>query len=410
VPAAAAVLLLLTAPAATAQTFEQRGFAEGTFTGYPQTHAVNPERTVGEVLGRWDPSLALGRLRFDLSVDGRFDSYGMTEDRFAVTFWDRTIQRPVAAVRQLSASWTQGLVTVALGKQFIRWGKTDIVVPTDRFTPRDYLNVINTEVLAVTAARVVLANATSSLDLVYVPKMTPSRIPLFDQRWVILPPEARGLPIADDGSHLPRHPQYGLRFNHIGRFFEFSVSGYRGVNHLPLINVALEGAATASPRLHVRREYPQLTAAGGDIAAPLPWFTIKAEGAWQDSTTPMADEFVLYVVQLERQVGEWLFVAGYAGEHRIRFHQMLRFTPDRGLSRSIVGRAGLTIDTNRSLAVETVARQNGDGFYNKFEYSQAVGPNLRFTGVVAIFRGSEDDFLGQYERNSFGSLTVRFSF
>ena len=53
---------------------------------------------------------------------------------------------------------------------------------------------------------------------------------------------------------------------------------------------------------------------------------------------PPPDEYVLYVVQLERQTGEWVIVAGYAGEAvTTQRRRHLAFAPDRGLTRSIVG-------------------------------------------------------------------------
>lgn len=405
--ASATLLMLAIGPAiATAQSFEQRGFLDVVFTGYPLPGG-DDARAVVEGLLRWDPALRAGDWRFQLSLDARFDSNDMTERRFDVTYWDRTIQRPVAAVRQASASWARGVTTLTLGKQFIRWGKTDIVIPTDRFSPRDYLNLVSTDVLAVTAARLVLATASDSLDVVYSPRMTPSRTPLFDQRWVVLPPVARDVPVVDDGATYPERSQFGVRWNHVGRYFEHSLSAFHGVNHLPLIDIAFE---PSPPLIHARREYPQLTAAGFDFVVPTTVVTVKAEAAWFGSDTSGADEFVLYVIQAERQVGEWLFVGGYAGEHVITAHPTFKFAPDRGLARSIFGRAGLTIDTNRSLANETVVRQNGDGVYNKFEYTQAVGPHWRFTGTAAIFGGSPEDYLGQFRDNAFISVSARYSF
>jgi hypothetical protein len=53
---------------------------------------------------------------------------------------------------------------------------------------------------------------------------------------------------------------------------------------------------------------------GGDAAVPTPWFTVKGEAAYSSSDTPATDDYVLYVIQLERQSGEWSFSGGYAGE------------------------------------------------------------------------------------------------
>ena len=61
------------------------------------------------------------------------------------------------------------------------------------------------------------------------------------------------------------------------------------------------------------RTYPELRLYGGDAAVPLPWFTVKGEAAYFTSSTPGAEEYALYVIQLERQVKEWSFVGGYAG-------------------------------------------------------------------------------------------------
>jgi hypothetical protein len=396
----------LPSPAA-GQGFEQRGFGEGVFTGYPQETAVDPTQAVLEALFRYEATWRPGAWKLDGALDARFDSHDMTERHADLAYWDRTIQRPMFAVRRLGASWAYRFLTIDAGKQFVRWGKTDILTPTDRFAPRDYLGVVNSDVLAVTAVRAVVASSTDSFEVVLTPRMTPSRMPLLDQRWIGLPPAAAAVTIVDAGARYPEGTQVGGRWNHIGRRLEHSISVFRGFDHLPLVFVA---AGPAPGSVAVRREYAQLTSVGADLAAPLPWFTLKAEAAWLGSDTSASQELVLYVVQAERQAGEWLFIVGYAGEHVTREPRTFRYSPDRGLTRAIVGRASLTIDTNRSLVVESVVRQNGDGAYGRFEYSQAIGPHWRVLGQAAVFRGVAGDYLGQYRRNSFGAVTLRYSF
>ena len=68
------------------------------------------------------------------------------------------------SVRRLDATFSRGPLTIDAGKQFIRWGKTEIVTPTDRFAPRDYLNVFDTEYLAVPGVRVLGQLGAHSLD------------------------------------------------------------------------------------------------------------------------------------------------------------------------------------------------------------------------------------------------------
>src|SRR5262249_8227255 len=124
-----------------------------------------------------------------------------------------------------------------------------------------------------------------------------------------------------------------------------------------------------------------------------------------------ADEYGLYVLQLERQAGEWVFVGGYAGE-AITHHgsRAATFAPGRGLTKTFLGRAGCTIDANRTVAFDTAARQNGDGFWLKGEYSQALGQHWRATLNLTLIRGDLTDFLGQYRRNSHALVVMRYSF
>jgi hypothetical protein len=378
-----------------------------TFTAYPQTVPGDSGRLVAASRVHWEPSAKWSDLHLNVALDAWFDSHRMAERKLVLSYWDRQTQRPAFDVQRLSISWARGPVTIEVGKQFVRWGKTDILIPTDRFAPRDYLGVVDTEVLAVTAARFTIANQSDSLDLVYTPRMTPSRMPLLNQRWVVVPEEARQFPLIDSGARYPGGGQYGIRWDHLGKHFEYSLSFFRGYKHLPLLQADF---APVPPHIDVRRDFPQLQTVGADTAIPLRWLTVKAESAWFRSNTPQAGEYVLYVVQAERQSGEWLFIGGYTGEYVIGKGDSLSFDPERGFAKAFVGRASFTIDTNRSLVFEGVARQNGKGFYGKFEYSHVLGRHWRATARIRIIRGSESDFLGQFRRDSSGELVFRYSF
>src|SRR6202008_634046 len=105
---------------------------------------------------------------------------------------DRSAQRPAFSLRRFSATYHKGKLTAEFGKQFIRWGKADILNPTDRFAPKDFLEVIQSDFLGVMAARATYEAGANTFDFVYTPRMTPSRSPLGNQRWVLPPIEATG--------------------------------------------------------------------------------------------------------------------------------------------------------------------------------------------------------------------------
>lgn len=395
-----------------AQRLTQRGFVEARGTWFPQTAPNDSRRGIGDLLAREELFVrATDWLRLAGGIDARANSYDQVELSWAVRFADRTTQRPALNVRRLSATVSRGGWTVDVGKQFIRWGKVDIVTPTDRFAPRDYLNVLDSEFLPVRGARVAWATEHDTLEAVVVPWFTPSRVPLLRQRWTPVPGDVILDDITPDDS-LPDATQTGVRWAHVGSGYEYSLAVFNGFNHLPNVQVfgAPNAGATLGGPLVVLRGYPRMRMYGGDVAIPTRWVTIKGEAGYFTSSTPATDEFLLYVVQLERQTGEWLLIGGYAGSAVTESRGGSPFAPDRGTAKSFLGRASYTIDSTRSAAIEGAVRQNGNGVYLKGEYAKISGAHWRTTVAGALVRGEPTDFLGQFRRNSHLSLAFRYSF
>ena len=280
-----------------AQKFEQRGFLENQTLIYPQTAPNDSGAIVNQTLLRWDVSDQIAPwLKVSASFDARTDTHEQTGRVWSLDVDDRSNKRPAFSLRRASATLHKGKFTVELGRQFIRWGKADLLNPTDRFAPKDYLSgVVSSDFLGVTAARVTYESGSNTIDIVWQPLFTPSRTPLLDQRWTALPGEAQGIPIIDNGARYPSGSQYGARFNHVGSGYEASVCFFDGYNNLPYFTAT--GSASG---IDVQRYYPKLRLYGADLAVPLSWFTVKTEGAYFTSTTEGADEYALYVIQLER--------------------------------------------------------------------------------------------------------------
>jgi hypothetical protein len=223
----------------------------------------------------------------------------------------------------------------------------------------------------------------------------------------VLPTDTAASTIADGGSLIPRRSQWGARWAHAGERVEFSLSYFDGLNHLPNIDIGFNPVTGWS---ELRREYPELRTYGGDIAIPTRWLTFKGEMAYFASPSSTNAEYVVYVVEVERQIGEWLLDAGYIGEVVTTPGDTFAFALDRGLAKSIIGRASYTVDPRRTVTVEGAANQSGRGFYAKGEYSEAVGQHLRLTLTTVYITGKDDNFIGQYRMNSHGAVTLRFSF
>jgi hypothetical protein len=391
-----------------AQNFMQRGFIESDLSLYPETAPNDSSFAIDDDLFRYEASYKpWAWLRLAGAFDARFDTHQQT-DRSADLDWrDRTLRRPALSLREFNATITKGKLTAEFGKQFIRWGKADILNPTDRFAPKDFLTVTDPDFLAVMAARVIYDTGTDSFDVVWQPFFTPSRTPLLNERWTVLPQAVDGFPLVDLGSEFPGRSSFGARWNHIGSGYEFSASFYDGFNSLPVFQGSLNATETA---IDFVRTYPELRLYGADAAVPFRWFTVKTEAAYYTSPDHQQDEYVIYVIQFERQIKELSIVAGYAGDAITARTPTLQFSPELGFARAVLAHAQYTIDSNRSVAVDAAVRQNGQGSWLRAEYSQAFGQHWRGTAGYSWIRGDESDFLGQYHRNSFALLAIRYSF
>src|SRR5205823_1229628 len=188
---------------------------------------------------------------------------------------------------------------------------------------------LDSDFLGVWATRVTYEKGGNTIDLIWQPWFTPSRTPLLNQRWAPLPPELTGVQLIDGGARYPGRSQFGARWNHVASAGEFSFSYFDGFHHLPSFNPLLDPQTvrlnpTTGGRLDLtsftvpfERFYPRLRMIGADTAIPLRWLTVKGEaGYFTFPNNTGSDEYVLYVIQLERQVKEWSFVGGYAGEAR----------------------------------------------------------------------------------------------
>jgi hypothetical protein len=404
--AQACVPVLIACFPAAAQNFTQRGFIETALTAYPETAPNDSGHAVGYGLLRYEASYKLRPwLRLSGSIDARFDTHEQVDRALHLDWQDRSLRRPALSLRDFNATLSKGKLTAEFGKQFIRWGKADILNPTDRFAPKDFLSVTDPDFLAVTAARIIYDTGSDSVDLVWQPRFTPSRTPLLDQRWTVLPAELSGVPLVDLGSEFPGRSSFGGRWNHIGSGYEFSASFYDGFNSLPIFSGSQSASAIDFVRL-----YPALRLYGADAAVPVRWFTVKTEAAYYTSPDKQQDEYVIYVIQFERQIRELSLVAGYAGDAVTSRTPTLQFSPELGFARAILAHAQYTIDSNRSLAADLAVRQNGQGSWLRSAYSQTLGQHWRATAGVTWIRGDPSDFLGQYHRNSFALLALRYSF
>ena len=169
----------------------------------------------------------------DLNIYGetetRIDSHHQVERDFFVNLDDRRFPRPPFSIRRATLAYTKKGFTLEAGKQVIRWNRTGILSPIDRFNPRDYLTVFDTEDLGVIAARGQYASKTDNLEVVVQPRFTPARLPLMNQRWSIFPQTfSPTVPITEGAPRYPGGTAWGARWIHKMTHFETGLNVYNG--------------------------------------------------------------------------------------------------------------------------------------------------------------------------------------
>jgi len=388
-------LLMLT------QNFTQQGYVEARSSLYPEAAVNDRAHAVNEMQFRYE-AFYKPRFNFQIAaaVDLRADTHHQTDREWRVDWKDRERQRPLLSLRRLSTQYRHRGFTLETGKQFVHWGRTHIINPTDRLAPRDYLAVVDNEYLGIYAVRGTYERGENTFEAVWTPRFTPSRVPLSNQRWLATAPGMPALAIERD---IPEGSQVGIRWSRVG-VVEFGAAYFTGFSHLPSYE-------TPAGKSVIREFYSRQQMIGGDMAVPLRWLSLKTEAGYFISGNPGSNEHLLYVVQLEKQAGEWFVAGGYGGDTVTqRGTQMADFNPERGMTGAILARAGYTVDSNRSVAFETAIRTNGHGGWGKVEYSQAFGLQWRLTGGFSLLEGKPTDFLGQYRRNSHATIAVKYSF
>lgn len=105
-----------------------------------------------------------------------------------------------------------------------------------------------------------------------------------------------------------------------------------------------------------------------------------------------------------------MVASGYAGQTVFDQRYPVYFDPERGLTKTFFAKAVYNLSAPTSLTLETAVRQNGQGVWSTVEYSRQLADHWRVIGGITFVAGLPHDFLGEYRRNSFGVLKLRYSF
>lgn len=291
-------------------------------------------------------------------------------------------------------------IDLKLGKQFVFWGRTDWINPTDNITPWDYTNItaeIEDYRLAVNAVKADWYFGASSLEFVFVPYFTPNKTGME------IPGAEEILP-----EQKPENWQEGIRFSSSVAGVNFSTSYWRGFDLFPTVFPSLTG---------LQIEYGRQQVFGADFDYAIGRFVFKGEGAYYltedtDGTNPFVkNPYIEYVLGTDWNVADNLTLnLQFVQKRTLKWHEGFMGPMEKKTTNSASLR--LSYKKEGFYNVQFIAVYNfedGDYFLLPiFTYEISDGVNL-YVGAT-IFNGPENSVFGRNKDFSKAFIEVKYSF
>lgn len=336
----------------------------------------------------------------------------------------RVLAEDAFGERDARVDWMQAMwflrterVDLRVGRQKVRWGKTDGINPTDFFTPVDYTVLLPLEddrYESIPAVRAdIHVNETDSLSLVAANGFSPTRIP-----W----PKPSPLAVRDDE---PSGWQVGARWLHTGERLDWSLSAFHGRSTLPLLH-----AESASGPTFVRH-YARLDALGADIARNFGGFGFRAEAAWYrrraEYGRQSASSGYMLVAGVDRSIDNWNINVQGVLHHTPDWRDPDRETePFRRLAatqnailhgqqkRTMLGMTARIAAHWRHETLQTelllVANASPRSVFARPMLTYAINDRMKLRAGYEYYAGDDDTYFGALKRNRTGFLDWQVSY
>ena len=299
-----------------------------------------------------------------------------------------------------------GRLDVRAGRQILAWGRADGVNPTDNLSGQNLTLLVPDDVdrrLGTTAVRASYYLGDVSLTGVWLPEFRAHEFSL---------PAPPGVWFVRDAPRWPGN-QWALRAEQTGRTVDWSVSYFKGRDTSPDLDV---GAGA------IRLSHHRLRVLGGDMAANLGRFGLRAEAAYvrtedTDGLDPsVKNPFVFVVAGADRTFGGLLNVnAQYLFRYVLKDSEVglnaILNSQTRQAQHGASFRVGykwLHETLEAELAAAGYAAPSGAGVRPKVTY--ALTDHWKVIGGAEIMRGETASLFGLMRQNSTVFSELRWSF
>jgi hypothetical protein len=351
---------------------------------------VLPEATIGH---KNLPNLSLflaGDFRLDNEsyATGAIDSFAEKEQRWA------------ANVREAYLEYFYKNFTFKIGKQIFDWSVADTVSPLDNLSARDWTLIPDWERVGIPAFNIRYDGWTYSVQLVAVPRFTPSKLPR--GRWKEnLPPG-----LIEGGQDVDENRfQYAVKVNKIWPWIEAIFAYYKGVSYNPYGEIDL---GLAGPELEIKYSDQQVIS-GALVKEIQGGVILKSEAGYYNQNH--GDDFFQYVLgaqkefyELFRPTDSLVILFQYTNEEVISetSDSVVELTDFRRVFKnSVLWNLSYDPGGNCPWKLEFEGSYNlsgSDSFWRpKVVYQQ---DNWQIEGGIQLTNGPEDSFWGQYQNDA----------
>ncbi len=268
------------------------------------------------------------------------------------------------------------LFDVRVGNQFIFWGKTDWVNPTDNINPWDFKNITSeTEDyrLPIIAAKFdfyFLENF--PIEVVWVPRFSPNKIPIelpsrmgpFD---VVIQPDAMPANKFEDS-------EIGIKISNQIAGIDYSLSYYNGFDKFPSLFSRVNFSGN-NPTITFQRKYFRQSIFGFAFVTTMRKFAFKGEGAYYLTKDKDGKNIFIENPHLKYVLGID-FIPSDKLTLNLQFIQNIRFKFDSGYER--------TYRLNNGMPLNDIPKATETSLSTMIKYSISDYLSLRFISVINL--------------------------
>jgi len=391
------------------------------FTGYVRNYS-------GMLLGNGSTDFVILQNTFNLNIEKRYDNSSFKVNPMLYHYFADSLY---FRLRESYLDLYFDNFDIRAGKQQIVWGKADGVFITDIVSPKDLFEFLLPDFdeirRGVIGLRFDYYIDNSTLEFVWLPVFTPTRLPDENSVWAVKP-NFPHTPTFDyskqDVKASLENSEVFLKFSTLSEHIDYEImGGYTWDDDPTMFTSVTIDSSTGTTNLIITPEHKRLPVAGGSFSAPVGPVVLRGEGAYYwgkyfNTVNPALNNGVIQKDYIHYMLG--LCFTLYEVNLSTQFIQRVIMNYEDIIQPTVLfkGEANnmMTFLANYSMLNETLKLEIFS--YYDFEYSGALikprilydysdSINLQFG--ANIFTGTEGSF-GQYNKNDMIYGKIIYSF